>query len=159
MASPPVWLGGPGEAEIIARLLVEFRDEIGRDWPSANAFLAGVERLVDERDTEYLLGAPDEDAAPGGVCQLRFRHSLWTASQDCWLEDLYVRPAARGRGIGEALVQAAAGRARERGCRRIELDTSEANEPALRLYERCGFSTSSKSEPPARGLLLGRALE
>lgn len=159
MPSAPVWLAGPGEAEVVARLLVEFRDAIGRPWPSANAFLAGVERLIEQRETEYLLGAPDEDAAPAGVCQLRFRHSLWTASEDCWLEDLFVRPASRGHGLGAALVEAAVGRARERGCRRIELDTAEDNATAIALYERCGFSTTSKSEPPARGLLLGRALE
>ncbi|MDX6698130.1 MAG: hypothetical protein QOE65_1527, partial [Solirubrobacteraceae bacterium] len=34
------WLAGPDEAEAVADLLVEFRDHMGADWPSENAFLA-----------------------------------------------------------------------------------------------------------------------
>ena len=154
----PVWLAGPAEARVIARLLVEFRDHNGHDWPSENAILASAERLLEDPATEFLLGAPGEDAPPAGVCQLRFRWSVWTAAPDCWLEDLYVRAAARGQGVGAALVAAALDRARARGSRRIELDTSEANAGALALYERMGFSTSSKSAPPARDLFLGRSL-
>ena len=155
---PSVWLAGRAEAEIVARLVIEFRDHNGHDWPSDNAILASVERLVEDRATEFLLGSPDDDAPPAGVCQLRYRWSVWTAADDCWLEDLYVAEAARGRGLGAALVQAALDRASERGCRRVELDTSESNHAALRLYERMGFSPSSKSEPPARDLFLGRRL-
>ncbi len=155
----PVWTAGPDEARIVARLLVEFRDHNGNDWPSENAILASVERLLEDPATEFLLGAHGEDAPPAGVCQLRFRWSVWTAAPDCWLEDLYVRADARGQGVGEALVAAALERARARGSRRIELDTSESNAGALALYERMGFSTSSKSAPPARDLFLGRALE
>jgi GNAT superfamily N-acetyltransferase len=51
-----------------------------------------------------------------------------------------VRESARGRGVGRALVEAAIGRARERGCRRIELDVNEANPAAHALYEHLGFS-------------------
>ena len=60
---------------------------------------------------------------------------------DCLLEDLYVEDPARRHGLGEALVNAAVERARERGCRRIELDVNDANTPALTLYERLGFSS------------------
>lgn len=156
--SPTAWLAGPDEAEVVARLLVAFRDHYGKDWPSENAFLASVERLVERTDTEFLLASSSEDAPPAGVCQLRFRFSVWTASDDCWLEDLFVAAAARGKGVGSALVDAALERAGARGCRRIELDTSEANEAALALYARFDFSTSSKSGPPARDLFLGRSL-
>lgn len=147
----------PHEAEAVARLLVAFRDHSGRDWPSDNAFLAGVEGLIERPDVEYLLGSPEDGAAPGGVCQLRFRHSLWTASEDCWLEDLYVLPEARGTGLGAALVEAACDRARARGCRRVELDVNEANDGALRLYERLRFSGSSKGGA-GRDLFYGRRL-
>jgi GNAT superfamily N-acetyltransferase len=156
--APTAWIAGPEEAEHVAGLLVAFRDHNGHDWPSDNAFLASVEKLIDRQDTEFLLGASSEDSPPEGVCQLRFRFSVWTATDDCWLEDLYVAEPARGKGVGAALIDAGIARARERGCRRIELDTSEDNENALRLYERFGFSTTSKSDPPARGLFLGRSL-
>jgi GNAT superfamily N-acetyltransferase len=149
-----IWKAEPHEAETVARLLVGFRDHYGRDWPSDNAVLATVERLIEQPDTEFLLGCPDEDSPPAGVCQLRYRLSVWMAAPDCWLEDLFVEETARGRGLGAALVEGALARARERGCRRVELDTSEDNETALALYHRFGFSERSKSDP-ARDLFLG----
>jgi ribosomal protein S18 acetylase RimI-like enzyme len=154
-----VWVAEPAEAETVARLLVGFRDHYGRDWPSANSILASVERLIERRDTEYLLGTPDADSPPAGVCQLRFRHSVWMASEDCWLEDLYVREEARSAGLGSALTELALERARARGSRRVELDTSESNEGARRFYARHGFSESAKSDPPARDLFLGLYFE
>lgn len=154
-----VWVAEADEAEAVARLLVGFRDHYGKDWPSANSMLASVERLIETRDTEYLLGAVDPDSPPAGVCQLRFRHSVWMAAEDCWLEDLYVAEEARGAGLGGALIELALERARARGCRRVELDTSEANEGARRLYARHGFSESAKSDPPARDLFLGLYFE
>ena len=156
--SPVVWRADFDEAEPVARLLVAFRDHNGKDWPSANAFLASVEKLIERTDTEFLLAAPDQDSPAAGVCQLRFRWSVWTASEDCWLEDLFVLDEARGQGLGGALVQAGLERARERGCRRIELDTNEEN-PALQLYQRLGFSPRSKGSGDSRDLFLGQRLD
>ena len=140
---PQVWVAEPDEAETVARLLVGFRDHLGHDWPSENAFLAGVEKLIEDRNTDFVIGAPDADAPPAGVVALRYRHSLWTASDDCLLEDVFVEEGARGTGLGRALVAFALDRARERGCRRAELDVNEANEPALALYESLGFGKKS----------------
>ncbi|HVL97245.1 MAG TPA: GNAT family N-acetyltransferase [Solirubrobacteraceae bacterium] len=138
---PRVWLATPDEAERVAGLLADFRTWYGKDWPSDNAFLAAVERLVEQpAATEFLLGAPHDDAPPAAVAQLRYRFSVWTASDDCWLEDLFVAEAARGSGLGRAMVEAAVERARTRGCRRIELDVDDANTPARALYESLGFA-------------------
>jgi GNAT superfamily N-acetyltransferase len=105
-------------------------------------------------DGEFLLGAVDGE--PVGVCQLRFRWSVWKSAEDCWLEDLFVREEARRSGLGRALVEAALERARERGCKRIELDVNEDNGAARALYEACGFLTEPK--PPGRTLFIGRPL-
>ena len=137
---PRVWIAEPDEAEPVARLLAEFRTWYGKDWPSDNAFHASVERLIEQRDTEFLLGAPHDDAPPAAVAQLRYRFSVWTAAEDCWLEDLFVAEVARGSGLGKAVVEAAIGRAAARGCRRIELDVDDENAPARALYERLGFA-------------------
>ncbi|HEV7883901.1 MAG TPA: GNAT family N-acetyltransferase [Solirubrobacteraceae bacterium] len=152
------WVAQPEEAEAIASLLVEFRDHNGGDWPSANAFLASVERLLEDLDTEFLLATPDDDSPPAGVLQLRFRFSVWKAAPDAWLEDLFVREQARRAGVGDALVSLALERARERGAKRVELDTNEDNAPALALYERHGFSARSKGGT-GRDLFLGCALD
>ena len=129
----------PGEAETVAGLLVAFRDHLGIDWPSDNAFLAGVERLIEDRNAEFLLGAPNDDAPPAGIAQLRFRYGIWWAATDCLLEDLFVSASARGKGVARALVEMTVERARARGCRRIELDVNDANDPALALYRSVGF--------------------
>jgi GNAT superfamily N-acetyltransferase len=157
VSTATVWRAEPDEAEAVASLLVQFRDHMGRDWPSENAFLAGVERLIERPDAEFLLGSPDQDSPPAGVAQLRFRYGLWLAAEDCWLEDLFVAVPARGAGLGAALVQATLDRACERDCRRVELDVSDANEAALALYGRFGFSTGK--EPGTRDLFMGVRLE
>ena len=77
-------------------------------------------------------------------------------AEDCWLEDLFVREEARRFGLGRALVDAAVERARERGCKRIELDVNEDNTAARALYEACGFLTEPK--PPGKTLFIGRPL-
>lgn len=155
---PQVWRAEPREAREVARLLVAFRDHLGDDWPSDNAFLAGVERLIVERDTEFLLGAPDPDSPPAGVVQLRFRFGIWRAGGDCLVEDVFVAEHARGNGLARALMELATARALERGCRRMELDTSEANQAALALYHSLGFKERKDDESP-RDLYLRRHLD
>lgn len=152
-----VWLAEPGEAAVVAGLLVEFREHLGHSSPSDGSFLASVQLLIERRDTEYLLAAGDVGEAPEGVCQLRFRHSVWTGADDCWLEDLFVSRDARRSGLGRALVNAALERARQGGCRRVELDTNEDNESAIGLYESLGFSARSKGS--SRSLFLGLRLD
>ena len=152
------WLAEPHEAETVARLLVGFRNHLGKDWPSDNAFLAGVERLMEDRGTAFVLGSPDADAPPAGVVALRFRHSLWTASPDCLLEDVFVEEHARGTGLGRALIEESLNVARERGCRRAELDVNETNEAALALYTSVGFG--KKATPwDGRDLFLNITLD
>ncbi len=157
MSEPRAWLAGPDEAEAVAELLVAFRDHMGVDWPSANAFLASVERLMEEIDTDFLLAAPQADATPAGVLQVRYRFSVWKAAPDAGIEDVYVAPAARRAGVGDALVTRAIERAAERGARRVELDCNEDNTGALALYERHGFSARSK-RTEGRDLFLGRPI-
>ena len=137
--SARVWVAEPAEAETVARLLVAFRNHLGIDWPSDNAFLAGVERLIEDRHARYLLGAPDDDSPPAGVAQLRFRYGIWWAAEDALLEDLFVLESARGTGLGRALLERVVTEARERGCRRIELDVNDNNDAALALYRSVGF--------------------
>lgn len=139
----------------VAALLGEFRDWFGKDTPAGAEIERSVERIMAGGDGEYLLAS--RGGEPVGVCQLRFRWSVWTSAEDCWLEDLFVREAARGEGTGRALVEAACERARERGCRRIELDVNEENGAALALYEACGFTREPK--PPGRTLFVGRRLD
>jgi GNAT superfamily N-acetyltransferase len=149
-----IWNARVDEAPAVARLLCGFRDWWGNSEPSGDAMLANVRRVMESGDGEFLLAS--HAGEPSGVCQIRFRWSVWKSAEDCWLEDLYVREPARREGLGRALVEAAVARARERGCRRIELDVNEDNAAALALYTACGFTLEPK--PPGRTLFIGRAL-
>jgi GNAT superfamily N-acetyltransferase len=127
------------DAADVARLMCGFRDWQGRDAPSDDVIAGTVRRLIADPNAEFLLAG--DPAA--GVCQLRYRLSVWTGTDDCCLEDLFVIEAGRGSGMGRALVKAALARARERGCARMNLDANEANEPALALYRSVGFDSWS----------------
>ena len=137
--TPRVWRADLEEAEAVGGLLVDFRNHLGVTWPSENAFIAGVERLIEDPNTAFLLATPHDDAPPMGVAQVRFRYGIWWAAEDCLLEDLFVREDARGTGVGRALVEGVVDLARERGCRRVELDANEDNAAALALYRSLGF--------------------
>jgi len=154
---PHVWPAESGEVEVVAGLLLEFRDWLGRNRPSEESLAASVGRLIDAADTEYLIGSVGPGDEPAGVCQLRFRFGVWHAAPDCWLEDLFVRQGERRSGLGAALVEAALTRARARGCARVELDVNEANAAALALYDRFGFGAHSDSFG-GRDLLMRRPL-
>jgi GNAT superfamily N-acetyltransferase len=137
-----IWVATPDEAADVARLMIGFRNWWKRETPPDDVFARGIERLFADENTDFLLGAVDSDGAPPvGVCALRYRYGVWLDGLDCCLEDVFVEESARGTGLGEALVQTAIGRARERGAKRIELDVNEENKPAAALYEKLGFSS------------------
>jgi GNAT superfamily N-acetyltransferase len=137
---PEVRVAQPADAPRVAELMAAFRDHIDRDVPRDADIRATVDALLRDPNTEFLL-------AGEGVCQLRYRLSVWTATEDCWLEDLYVSDGARGTGVGRALIEAAFERARARGCARVQLDVDFANTRAIEVYRAAGFGT----EPGDRG--------
>jgi GNAT superfamily N-acetyltransferase len=63
------------------------------------------------------------------------------------LVGMFVEPAARGRRIGVALVEAVAAWARGRGAARLCLWVTSTNDPAIALYRRCGFRPTGKEKP------------
>jgi ribosomal protein S18 acetylase RimI-like enzyme len=154
---PRVWVAGEHGLDAVTGLMAAFRDWWGYDEPADDALRRSVAALLRDPGADFLLGAPGAGGAPAGVCQLRYRPSVWTGADDCWLEDLWVGEDARRSGLGRAIVAAAFERARARGCRRIELDVNERNAGALAFYESLGFTTEPK--PPGRTLFLARRLD
>jgi GNAT superfamily N-acetyltransferase len=63
------------------------------------------------------------------------------------LVSMYVRPEGRGRGVGEALIEAVIGWARARHATAVHLWVTETNKHAAGLYERCGFSPTGERQP------------
>jgi GNAT superfamily N-acetyltransferase len=61
--------------------------------------------------------------------------STWVASEDCYLEDLFVADTARGHGLGRALIDDLIALARAKGWARLYWHTNETNTRARRLYD------------------------
>jgi GNAT superfamily N-acetyltransferase len=78
------------------------------------------------------------DGAVAGFALFFPTFSTFLAQRGLWLEDLFVVPAMRGRGVGRALLAAVAGVARERRCGRLEWAVLDWNAPAIGFYEGLG---------------------
>jgi len=78
------------------------------------------------------------DGAPVGCAIYFFNFSTWTGRRGVYLEDLYVRPSARGTGAGRALMARLAHIALEHGCARLDWAVLDWNTPAIGFYERLG---------------------
>ena len=86
---------------------------------------------------EVLLGF-DADGTPMGFALFFQNFSTFLARPGIYLEDLYVRPAFRGKGLGRILLQRIAQMAVERGCGRFEWAVLDWNESAISFYKKLG---------------------
>jgi GNAT superfamily N-acetyltransferase len=81
------------------------------------------------------------------VALLTWRPSVWDAGPVTLLEELYVAPEHRGRGIGHEVLERALALARARGSQTFEINVDEDDVDARRFYERHGFrNTESGSD-------------
>ena len=85
---------------------------------------------------EAVLGCIDGE--PCGFALFFHNFSTFLGKPGLYLEDLYVRPSARGRGLGSHMLAWLAKLALERGCGRFEWAVLDWNEPALRVYRAMG---------------------
>jgi GNAT superfamily N-acetyltransferase len=127
----------PGDIPLIASLIRDLA-EYERDPEAAKATDEDLRRaLFSERPlAECLIGLVDGSAQ--GMALFFTNFSTWTGRPGLYLEDLFVRPEARGRGLGKSLLQAVAQLAAERGCARVEWAVIDWNEPAIGFYRSLG---------------------
>jgi ribosomal protein S18 acetylase RimI-like enzyme len=136
------------DAANVARLLHDFNTEYEDYTPGVAALTERVgELLADEAISVLLAGDP-----PGGFALFRFRPSLWSKATDVYLEELYVVPEHRGRGIGGTLLDTALETAREMGADHFELTTGEDDTAARALYESRSF-TNREGGPDGPSML------
>src|SRR5438270_3078018 len=79
-----------------------------------------------------------EDGICCGFALFFMNYSTFLAQPGIYLEDLFVKPEARGRGFGKALLVELARIARERNCGRMEWSVLDWNEPSIRFYKSLG---------------------
>jgi ribosomal protein S18 acetylase RimI-like enzyme len=127
---------GPEDAADVARLLHDFNREFEEPTPGVEALRGYVRRMLERGEMSVLLAGP----GPDGISLIRFRTAVWTGQPEAHLQELYVAPPLRGRGIGRALLEATLALAREKGATGIDLNTGETDRAARGLYESSGFS-------------------
>jgi GNAT superfamily N-acetyltransferase len=147
--------GSPGEAGQRPRARVEIRPATVDDVPLVLRFireLAEYEHLADQvvatedvlRETLFGVEPRAEvvfammDGSAAGFALFFHDYSTFLGRLGLYLEDLYVRPELRSRGIGSALLAHLAHLAIERGCGRLEWSVLDWNEPALAFYRSIG---------------------
>ena len=134
--------GEPADAEAIGRLLDAFNTEYEDFTPGPEKIAERVRELLAGGDTVIVLAGD----GPDGLAVLRFRPSIWIEALECYVAELYVVPAKRGRGIGRALMNEVFEVARQEGAGHIELNTSDDDVAARALYESLGF-TNREGKP------------
>jgi len=109
-------------------------------------------RLMNSDEQPYGLAALAGEHMIGFV-HYHFHMSTWSATGYCYLEDLFVDPAVRGRGAGRALIEAVYKAADERGATRTYWHTHESNTQARALYDKIAeltpFVRYQRREGPA----------
>lgn len=99
-------------------------DELWRRLTNADSGMAAV--IAIDAEAESALG----------FAHFILRPHTFSARMVCYLEDLYVDPAARGTGVGRRLIETLIARGRERGWRRLYWHTEADNSVARALYDR-----------------------
>jgi GNAT superfamily N-acetyltransferase len=92
-----------------------------------------------ERSAFALIAFADD--APVGFALYFYNFSTFVGKRGIYLEDIYVEPEHRGRGIGSALLKSLARIAREQNCGRIEWSALTWNQPSIDFYHRLGAVT------------------
>jgi GNAT superfamily N-acetyltransferase len=100
------------------------------------------ERLCAGEDGMFGLLALDDGAKAIGMANCVVHASTWSRQPKCYLEDLYVDPAARGSDVGRALLQAVKAAGTERGADTAYWHTQQYNGRARSLYDQVGRPTS-----------------
>jgi ribosomal protein S18 acetylase RimI-like enzyme len=149
-----VRLANAADALAFGRLFHAFNVEFGESTPDPEVVAERAAPLIESGELTVLLVGD----GPDGFIDLRFRPSLYTGALDAYIEDLYVVPERRGRGLGRALLEAAMTYARERGAAHIDLGTSEDDTAARALYESAGFTNLDAGDKGARMLYYERDL-
>jgi len=80
------------------------------------------------------------DGTVDGFAHYIFRPTTWDENDFCYLEDLFVDPAIRGKGVGGALIKELENIAVARGSKRLYWTTAPDNETARRLYDKVAIT-------------------
>jgi ribosomal protein S18 acetylase RimI-like enzyme len=133
--SQPTRQATVADASEVARLLHDFNTEFASPSPGVAVLAERAEELLARGAITVVL----VDEPPVGLAMVRFRPSIWTGALDAYVEELYVAPDRRGRGLGRSLLDRTIEIARQAGAVRLELVAEETDTAARGLYESSGM--------------------
>ena len=99
---------------------------------------ADIERALFEPNPRVHCDIAEWDGVAAGFALWFYNFSTFRGRHGIYLEDLFVRPAFRGKGIGKALLVNLAKRAVAENCARVEWSVLDWNEPSIKFYESLG---------------------
>lgn len=101
-----------------------------------------IEQSIFDRGEAKVLIA-EYDGKPAGFSLYFYNYSTWLAKKGIYLEDLFVKPEMRGKGIGKSLLQTLARIAVDEDCGRFEWSCLDWNEPSIEFYKSMGAQPMS----------------
>lgn len=133
----------PRDAEAIARLFHEDMEDQNLDveLEGLEELARNIVRGARDGDPEFIcwVARLDEEGPPVGVILANLNYSLKFSGRALWIEELYVTPSARRRGLGRELVEHLLDWAEENGIHGVDLEAYQGNTPASILYRSLGF--------------------
>lgn len=130
------------EAATVAGLLDAFNREYGTPTPGPAVLATRLRRLLAGNEVIALL-AGDPAVA---VALLTLRPNVWYEGPVALLDELYVAPELRVRGVGSTLLMAAEAMTRERGGELLEINVDGDDIDARRFYERHGYTNTESGQ-------------
>ncbi len=128
------------DADEVARLLDAFNREFDTETPGPAVLAERLRILLAGPETFAVLAGPP--GAGVGLALVTTRPNVWYDGSVALLDELYVVPDLRSRGIGGRVMALVDATAQERGVARIEINVDEGDVDAQRFYERLGFSAT-----------------
>jgi putative acetyltransferase len=129
-------------------LITELEAELSAEYPPENRHGLNLDRLFRPEVAFFIAYRDGEPMGCGGIA---FENQL------AELKRMYVRPWARGSGVGDAILERLSEEARSRGFARLVLETGDAQGLAMRFYQRNGFvrcgAFGQYAAMPAHGVL------
>ncbi|HYH94589.1 GNAT family N-acetyltransferase [Hyalangium sp.] len=153
MPSPALRLAKEHDVGVLLEMMDDFNRCEVIAWEPATTELA-LRKLLKEPTLGQVVVVEDEGVIRG-YAVLTYGYDLEFAGRDAYLTELYLRPEARGQGLGKWLLARVEERAHEAGVQAVHLMVRPENEPALKLYRRAGFEAPprvflTKRLPPER---------
>jgi ribosomal protein S18 acetylase RimI-like enzyme len=125
------------DAEVLGRLLWDFNAEFETETDDADVLAARFARLLERDDVLAVLAEDDDEAT--GFALVVVRPAIWFDGPVSHLDELYVVPTLRDRGIGSEILRMCRELAGALGSPEMQINVDEVDVDTRRFYERHGF--------------------